>query len=206
MPRDPDTVQLVHITPISNLTGILKAGGLFSDAELANQTHEVIGYSHIKSRRLSEYRVSCCDNRFVGTFVPFYYCPRSPMLYTINQGNTGRPKGSQREILHLTTTVSTAIALGKPWAISDGNAGAAHTLFYRDLSRLELLDWEAIETRQWQGRTHQKSTEFLVADFFPWTAVQSIGCYDAAARMRVLELLDGQAHSPAIAVQPRWYY
>lgn len=80
MPRDPDSVQLVHITPISNLTGILRAGGLFSDAGLADQAHEEIGYSHIKFTRLTEYRVSCCDNRFVGTFAPFYYCSRSPML------------------------------------------------------------------------------------------------------------------------------
>lgn len=48
-----------------------------------------------------------------------------PMLYTINRGNVpGRPAGCQRTILHLVSTVQAALNLDKPWALSDGNAGA----------------------------------------------------------------------------------
>ena len=125
----PAQVLIYHITDVENLPNILRDGGLHSDAVMAQRNSTVIGYAHIKERRLREIRVSCCDNRFVGEFVPFYFCPRSPMLFTINQGKTGRPAGCQTTIIHLVSSVATAISLGRAWAISDGNAGAYHTGF-----------------------------------------------------------------------------
>ncbi len=111
-------LDLPHITSLENLGAILESGGLKSDAALANTSHSVIGYPHIKQRRLTQYTVDCCGDRFVGEFVPFYFCPRSPMLYTINQGYTGKTPGCQKEILHLVTTLVNARGLGRDWAIS----------------------------------------------------------------------------------------
>lgn len=205
MALDPAQTPLFHITPIANLASIVGAGGLHSDAALANVPHEVFGHGNIKQRRLTQYRVPCCDNRFVGSFVPFYYCPRSPMLYTINAGATGKPPGCQREIVHLVTTVATLLERGGTWAISDGNAGAAHTSFYRDLQALEMLDWPAIRATQWQGRQHEKAAEFLFADFVPWSAILGVGCMNEAAAERVRAILGPDAPAQ-ILVRPGWYY
>lgn len=166
MTRRPEQVLIYHITDVENLPGILAAGGLRSDAAMAAHEPTVIGYGHIKQRRMTEIRVDCCGGRFVGEFVPFYFCPRSPMLYAVNQGNAGRQRGCQRSIVHIVSTIGAAISQNRPWAISDGNAGAFHTEFFSDLAVLSQLDWEAIRATQWQGRTHQKSAEFLLADFF----------------------------------------
>jgi hypothetical protein len=206
MTHDPATTRLYHITDVSNLPDIFAAGGLLSDVALAGVAHQVIGYDHIKQRRMTVYRVPCCGHRFVGEFVPFYFCPRSPMLYTVNIGRTGRPAGCQRSIVHLVTTVSRALALGQPWAIADGNAGAGHTSFSADLAALNALDWAAIRATQWQGRTHQKSAEFLVADLFPWHAIEAIGCPNGPVAQQVAHLLAGQISAPAVAVRPSWYY
>jgi hypothetical protein len=206
MTDPPESTPIYHITDIANLRGIVEAGGLRADAAMSAFHPEVIGYDHIKKRRATEIRIGCCGNRFVGEFVPFYFCPRSPMLYSINRGNTGRPAGCQRSIVHLVSTVGLALAGATDWAISDGNAGASHSLFYKDLKELGALDWHAIRAAQWQGRTHQKMAEFLVADFFPWTALERIGCPNAEAERQVLEILDGIRHRPAVSVQPTWYY
>src|SRR4051794_4420830 len=127
MARDPRETFIYHITHIENLPSIVKDGGLHSDAVMAARDSTLIGYSEIKKRRLNEINVSCCLFHNVGDFVPFYFCPRSPMLFSINKGNTGQPPGCQRQIVHLVSTVADAVALGKPWAISSGNAGAYHT-------------------------------------------------------------------------------
>lgn len=58
---------------------------------------------------MTQTRVDCCGGRFVGEFVPFYFCPRSPMLFTVNRGNTGRPLGCQRAIVHLVSTLAAGI-------------------------------------------------------------------------------------------------
>ena len=168
-------IPIYHITDLANLPGIMKGGGLHSDVRMAEHNPEVIGYDHIKKRRAEEIQVSCCGGRFVGEFVPFYYCPRSPMLYTINKGNTGKAVGCQRTIVHLVSTVGAAIESASDWAISDGNAGAFHCLFSKEIAALEDLDWDAIRARSWQGRTHQKMAELLIADFFPWQAITQIG-------------------------------
>jgi ssDNA thymidine ADP-ribosyltransferase, DarT len=202
----PADIPIYHITDIANLRGIVAGGGLRSDVAMAQFNPEVIGYDHIKKRRATEIRVGCCGNRFVGEFVPFYYCPRSPMLFSINKGNTGRPAGCQRSIVHLVSKVGLALNGAADWAISDGNAGAYHSLFYKDLKELGGLDWQAIRATQWQGQTHQKMAEFLVADFFPWNAFEKIGCQNAETARQVTEILDGTGHRPVVSVEHPWYY
>ncbi len=208
MPHDPVATPLYHITDVSNLAGILTAGGLRSDVDMAATAHKAIGYSHIKQRRMTDLTVPCRGGRFVGEFVPFYFCPRSPMLYTINLGNTGRPAGCQSSIVHLVSTVEAAIAVGSDWAFSNGNAGARYSDFFADLDVLDTLDWEIIGSNDWGGdnRRNKKAAEFLVADFFPWKAINTIGCHNNQTAHRVAELLDGLPDSPSVAVKIDWYY
>ncbi len=202
----PEQILIYHITDVENLPGILAKGGLCSDAAMAMAAHNVIGYDHIKERRLKKIRVPCCGQRFVGEFVPFYFCARSPMLFTTNKGQTGRLPGCQKSIVHLVSTVAMGIRLERAWAISDGNAGAFHTFFYAELDAINILDWRAIKARDWRGKTHQKSAEFLIADFFPWTGVQEIGCHNLAVTTQVRMLLQDQAHRPIVNVKSNWYY
>lgn len=206
MNHRPEQTLIYHITDVANLPGILAGGGLSSDVAMAQLNPAVIGYAHIKQRRMTEIRVGCCGNRFVGEFVPFYFCPRSPMLYTINLGNTGRPAGCQSTIVHLVSTLAVGIGQNKPWAISDGNAGAFHTTFSSNLAALGGLDWAAIRATQWQGKTHQKSAEFLLADFFAWSGFEAVACHNAQVAQQVQNMLSTQVHRPTVHVEPTWYY
>jgi hypothetical protein len=201
--------HLFHITDIANLPRILQSGYIFSDAILKNPlvkpTHQ-IGYAHIKERRLNEYRVPCVENKFVGEFVPFYYCPRSPMLFVINKGGTGKPVGYQDNIVHLRTTVGDALLLNQPWAIADGNAGAAHALFSKKIEDLDGLDWPLINSNSWGGKTHYKSAEFLVLNQIPWTSIREIGCMNKVAFDRVTAIMATAPHKPNLQIRAGWYY
>ena len=206
MPHNPEQVLIYHITDVANLPGMIAEGGLNSDAVMAKRNPEIIGHNHIKRRRLNEIPVPCCKWRWVGEFVPFYFCPRSPMLFAINKGNTGRPEGCQKSIVHLVSTMSAGIATGNAWAVSSGNAGARHTTYSAKLDALDSLDWTAIRATQWQSVQHQKAAEFLVADFFPWIAIQEIGCENSVTADKVRKLLADATHQPAVAIKTNWYY
>lgn len=209
MTMDLTKIWIYHITDVSNLPNILAAGGLHSEAtlQMAGAHPTVIGHSNIKQRRLQEITVPCCGNRFVGEFVPFYFCPRSPMLFTINRGNTGREPGCQKQIVHLVSTMQIATRLGREWAFSNGNAGAFLTDFFADVASLGELDWAIINSTDWGGeRRHRKQAEFLVADFFPWAAVRAIGCYNSSTKQEVETLLQGQGNPPKVVVRSDWYY
>lgn len=208
MPRDLHRVELYHITDIDNLASIINSGRLVSDVGLRQSglIASNIGDNNIKARRMTAYRVPCVDNRFVGEFVPFYYCPRSPMLFTVNMGRTGKPPGCQTGIVHLVTTVAKALELNQRWAISDMNAGAALAEFSSDIATLDTLDWTAIRATYWSHCVTTKAAEFLVKDHFAWTSINTIACCNAAAAARVRAILSGNPHQPAVTVEPYWYY
>ncbi len=199
-------LPVYHITHVENLPAIVAAGGLKADAALIAAGQKVIGYTHIKERRLKELQVDCCGNRFVGEFVPMYWCPRSPMLFTINKGNTGLPAGCQSEIVHLVSSVGDVVDTGREWAVSDGNAGAAHATFKCSEAAIKALDWTAIRATDWRGKQHQKSAELLVADKLEWTRIGLIGCFDQGAAKEVAAVVKEAQHRPVVEVHPEWYY
>ncbi len=121
----PTRPKLYHITHVDNLPAILAEGGLCSDAMMAARggPAAAIGMGQIKERRLV-LPVRCHLGDRVGDYVPFYFCPRSIMLYLICMAN--HPgltyRGGQGPIMHLEAdlreTVGWAEGEGCRWAFS----------------------------------------------------------------------------------------
>ncbi len=133
----------------------------------------------IKQRRLQLPLTSHQDLR-VGDCVPFYFCPRSIMLYLIYQGNHPELsyRDGQRHIIHLEadlhTTAKWAEQNQKRWAFTLSNAGS---FFFEDrcnLTQLSEIDWNAVQNDQWGGSgaspsiKEGKQAEFLLENSFPW--------------------------------------
>lgn len=96
--------------------------------------------------------------------------------------------------------------LGNSTRLNRNGALIAHILVDLDINRLEALNWTAIRATQSQGLTHEKSAEFLVADFFEWSAIVAIGCHNDAVKLQIEALLAKYLHRPQVTVQPNWYY
>jgi len=74
-----------HVTHVSNLPGMLADGGLTCVAKLRQRgasAYRDIAYPHIQDRRANK-GVPCGPGGTLADYVPFYFAPRSPMLYTI---------------------------------------------------------------------------------------------------------------------------
>ncbi len=212
----PDRPKIYHITHIDNLPSVLERGCLWSEARCLEENWRctVVGMSQIKKRRLQEIEVGCHPRTTVGQYVPFYFCPRSIMLYILYKGN--HPDldyhGGQQPILHLQADLTKAVAwadkAGRSWAFSDGNAGARYTRFYSDLSQLDAIDWAAVAAVDWQNPLVKegKQAEFLMLDSFPWELIETIGVIDQRTRTDVSRMLRGADHKPLVSVQRNWYY
>ena len=100
----PDAPKLYHIVHIDRLRSIIADGRLLCDATMATRSGAgtMIGISGIKARRRENLLSSHAELR-VGDCVPFYFCPRSIMLYVIHMRH--HPylvyKGGQGPIVHL---------------------------------------------------------------------------------------------------------
>ena len=211
----PPNPKIYHITHVENLASIVRDGALFSDAVMVARggPDATIGMSTIKQRRLS-LPVDCHAGTRVGEYVPFYFCPRSVMLYLIHRGNSPELtyKGGQGPIVHLESDLHEVIAwangAGRRWAFSLSNAGARYTQFRRETDQLDQIDWAAVAANDWQAPEIKegKQAELLVHGSFPWTLVARIGVASAGIRNRVRAAMEGASHQPRVGIAPGWYY
>lgn len=216
----PVQPKIYHIVHCDRLPSILRSGGLLCDATMHSLTAQgtTIGMASIKRRRLEELVLECHPKLHVGECVPFYFCPRSIMLFLIYRANHPELtyRGGQEPIVHLEADLHEAVAWAteqdRRWAFTLSNAGAYYFEDRANLDRLEDLDWAAIATRQWSGNgvdpfvKERKQAEFLMERDFPWHLVRRIGVRSGATYNRVVNLIAGHEHRPVVEIKTDWYY
>lgn len=204
---------LFHITHIDNLRSIIEHGLLCDgSSDPAMLPHKEIGKSSIKEGRDSR-NVPVSPFGVVSDYVPFYFAARSPMLYTIHEGNIEEFQGSQDDIVHLVTSVESVAASEHAFVVTDRNAYYPYADFTNDLSRIdEFIDWELMESKWWgktidePDRVERRMAEFLVYRFLPVTALIGIGTRTQAVAERVEVLLTSLDVNIKVGVRPGWYY
>ena len=212
----PSQKKIYHITHVDNLLQIVSDGGLVSDREMIERggPAQTIGMSQIKERRVELLEVSCHPGTKVGDYVPFFFCPRSVMLFVIFRANHPQLeyRGGQGPIVHLEADLKRVIdwaeASGVRWAFSRSNAGAWGTEFWCTYGHLNELDWSAIAARNFRNPEVQerKQAEFLVHERFPFDLVERIGVQSRGVEEGARQSIARSSHQPPIQVQRQWYF
>lgn len=210
----PARPKIYHIVHVDRLPSILQDGCLWCDSEIArgNRQGTTIGLSKIKQRRLDELTLRSHPDLHVGDCVPFYFCPRSVMLYMIHRGNHPELSyhGGQGEILHLEADLHASVAWAEKnnrrWAFTLSNAGSRYFEDYSDLSRLSEIDWDAVGARSWPSCIEKKQAEFLMESSFPWSLIERVGVLSSEVYRRVLRDLSGYQPCPRVEIKSDWYY
>jgi hypothetical protein len=216
MTPPPTRPKIYHITHVDNLARIIADAGLVSDRVIMTRggPAQMIGMSTIKRRRIEELRVDCHPGTRVGDYVPFYFCPRSVMLFVIHCANHVELayRGGQEPILHLEADLDEVIrwadANGVRWAFSLSNAGARYTEFRSRREKLDELNWPAIAARDFRDAEikEAKQAEFLLHERFPFHLVERIGVRSGRVHALAAAATAGAAHRPPIEVRSEWYY
>jgi len=216
MTPPPARPKIYHITHVENLRGIVTDGGLLSDAAIIARggPMQAIGMSGIKRRRVEELEVDCHPGTKVGDYVPFYFCPRSVMLFVIHCANHPELtyRDGQDSIVHLEAdlhaVVQWAEANGRGWAFSLSNAGAYYTEFRSRLEELDQLDWQAIAAGDFRAPEvkEPKQAEFMVHERFPLELVERIGVNSVRTRAKAVAALSLAHHRPRIEIHQEWYF
>lgn len=212
-PRNP---KIYHFTNIENLANILQQGFIWSDAETIARSIEIknIGLNSIKKRRLEKNNVKCHFGTKVGEYVPFYFCPRSVMLYFLHKGNN--PDLSYRDgqelLIHFQADLFKVVEWAKKnknlWAFCDRNASTSTAIFFGNTDHLPELNWDAINSTDFTNesiKTH-KQAEFLLHRACPWSLVEEIGVYDELMKRMVSNVLSGTGDTKSVWVKKEWYY
>ena len=211
---------IYHIVHLDRLPSITSDMHLWSDAVMAQRGKRgtSIGLSTIKDRRLRKLTLSSHLGLHIGECVPFYFCPRSVMLYVIYKQDHHELiyRGGQGPIIHLVAEFHAAVdwadANKRRWAFTTSNAGSRYFVDYSDLGHLHRIDWTAVQARSLSGPgidpavKEGKQAEFLIEYSFPWEQISRVGVYSQQARNGALQALRSSVHQPTIEIKPEWYY
>jgi hypothetical protein len=212
--------KVYHIVHVDRLASIVADGYLWCDAEIVrrNPAGTTIGMTSIKRRRLTELTLNSHPNLLVGACVPFYFCPRSVMLFVIHQANHPELayRGGQWPIVHLEADLHAVVGWAEQndrrWAFTLSNAGAYYFEDRNDLSQLAEIDWDAVRADRWGGPgispsvKEGKQAEFLIEQSLPWDLVERIGVHSQRAFQQAANAMPMQGHRPPIEIRREWYY
>lgn len=213
MPAPPDPVLLYHITHLDNLPGILGAGCLHCQQQLGDAgLHPVsIAYPGIQDRRLIT-QVPCGPGGVLHDYVPYYFAPRSPMLYAIHKNRVEAYDEGQTPIVHLVSSVPQIQTTNHQFVFTDGHATMAFTHFFTEADDLDQIDWPLMRATYWHDtqqdpdRKRRRQAEFLVYNTVNISALLGIGVINEHVQQRVEHLL--RTHQVELPVRTRrnWYY
>jgi hypothetical protein len=216
----PAHPKIYHIVHIDRLSSIITDGCLWCDAEIFRRSPPgtTIGINSIKQRRLNELTLTSHPDLHVGDCVPFYFCPRSVMLYLIFQKNHPEMTylAGQEPIVHLEADLRASVAWAqqnnRSWAFTLSNAGAKYFEDRCDLAQLNEINWDAVQATIWSGNgvapsiKEGKQAEFLIQYSFPWSLIERIGVFSQEIYQRVNNLLPVGGHRPKLEIISDWYY
>lgn len=208
-PMDRD---LLHFTHVNNLRTIIAHGSLLADSVVGDRLRCEVGDRGIKASR-RELDVTRGPGGHPCDYVPFYFAPRSPMLYKIAVGGVPHYQDGQEPLVYLRSTIGTVISSGRPWVFSNGNCGAYLTEYFDDLDELGIrVDWPLQFSRMWNStaddptRATRRAAEFLVHRSMPWSSLLELTVRTEAMASLVGRMLTQMGQPRPVAVRPEWYY
>lgn len=145
----PTPIAVGHFTHLSTILQL----GLLSDtaARRAGLIQTEIGNQEIKEMRRRR-AVPVPPGGVVADYAPFYYAPRSPMMYLIDRGGVSSYAAGCDQLIYLMTTVERLAELGARLVFTDRNAVLGITEFTDDLARLDtLVDWSLMQAVMWNN-------------------------------------------------------
>ncbi|HVQ96314.1 MAG TPA: DUF4433 domain-containing protein [Mycobacteriales bacterium] len=209
----PRPIQVVHFTHISHLATIA-SHGLVSDtaAQRAGLISTDVGNQGIKAMRRRR-AVPVPPGGVVADYAPFYFAPRSPMMFVIYRGGVPTYTGGCDDLVYLVTTVERLSRLGAGVVFTDRNAVLGIAEFTTDPARLDtLIDWPLMRATIWRNtddqpdRKERRMAECLVHERVPWEAFTEVAAKNPACVRRAQATLANLGHNVPVVVRRDWYF
>jgi hypothetical protein len=207
--------EIYHFTHKDNFDSIIKNNGLFStnNGKINKIEFKDASYLNIQDRR-SRALVNTNKNGFLHDYVPFYFAPRSPMLFAHSKGIVS-PGMNQSDLIYLVSSVYSVQINSLTYAFTDGHAAQNISSFFDNLKDLNQIDWKLMKEKMWNNtlqdtdRTRRRQAEFLVKDFFPFQLVHKIGVFNDRNKNFIISILRSNGKENMVkyvSIERNWYF
>lgn len=209
----PVPTPIMHFTHVDNLPTII-ADGLMSDTRTreSGALQVEIGHHDIKARRRSR-TVPIAPGGMVGEYVPFYFAPRSPMMYTIHRGNVPTYADGFDRVVYLVSTMEALSDSRCRCVVTDRNAAQNLATFAgADEDLDDFIDWPLMQARHWgksdedHDRPDRRSAECLVHGAVPWAVFTNVVAKTDAAAAAAHAAIAAGGYATPVTVRGQWYF
>lgn len=205
---DFSKTYLFRMTHIENIPHMLRFGITHSNSVNRNPDFVPIGDSSLIVSRNS---FLMPNQKHLGDFIPFYFGPRMPMLYVIQNGKNGVAYTHPENIVYCITSVAQILKHQLDFVFTDGHAVAGLSSFFypKDIEDMDrIIDRKAIASHYWKDETdldlkRRMEAEFLVLGDIPSSAIVGFCIYNEGAKERMLNF---GVQENQLVIRPNYYF
>jgi len=207
----PEKALIFRITHRDNLPWIVANGLHCANAGLHDPNFVSIGNADLIDKRTTK-PIPAPLGGTLPDYVPFYFTPRSPMLFNIKTGYNGVKQRRNDEILVLVTSLPRLAEKDIKFLISDRHAYLAAARFSDDLAHLNRIDWRILQNSDFKrdnddlGKMERYQAEALVHKQLPLDALIAVACYSDAVKVIIDSSLAGTQLADKVVIKPGWYF
>lgn len=171
-----------RLTHIDNIKYIMSKGLVRASSPLRDENYVSIGDVQViqvrKDRKFQGYQLS--------DFMPFYFGPRSPMLYVIQHGYNGVRKVKPEDIVYCVVRIEDIIKNDIDCIFTDGHALSSLTNYYYKSSLANLnniVNYDDVYSTFWNieddpDLKRRKEAELLINEDLPAQYIRGIVVYN----------------------------
>lgn len=196
--------RMVHI---DNVPYVREVGFVRPDSSSASDRYVSIGDPSIISKRKDVIR----DGFKLDEYIPFYFGPRSPMLYVIQHGYQGVKRVSPQDIVYCVIRLEDIINDHINCVFTDGHALDAFTRYLPGSSLAQIdqyVKWEDVYAQYWNSEDdydlkRRKEAELLIKGSLSPQYIKGFVVYNEYAKHKLINdgIEEGQ-----IAVRSNYYF
>lgn len=194
---------LFRLTHIDNISDIIKHGITHANSTNSNPNYRAIGDSTLITSRINKTVLGIS----LGDCIPFYFGPRSPMLYVIQKGYNGVKQVAAKDLIYCVINIS-AIA-EQDFIFSDGHAFNSLTDFYpkdRIADLNALVSYQDVYAERWDTEDtdlkRRKEAECLFTHDISYDIIAGFVVYSEAVKQRLQDM----GVTKPISVRPGYYF
>lgn len=197
--------RVVHI---NNIPHLMKYGFVHRSSPFADKQYVSIGDPVIIEKRVHQLII---DQYSIGDFIPFYFGPRSPMLYVIQHGYNGVKQYDAEELVYCIIKIDDIINKNVNCIFTDGHALNYITKPYGKEKLKELnniIKYDDVYTGNWVNEDdrdlkRRKEAELLVLDELSSDFIRGFVVYNEKAYNNLLAM---GINANKIAIRPNYYF
>jgi hypothetical protein len=187
----------------------LKYGFVHKNSEYADPNYVPIGDSSVIASR--DDRAIYKDYK-IGDCIPFYFGPRSPMLYVIQHGYNNVVRYNAEDLVYAVIRLDDIVAHNIKCVFTDGHALDLLTTTYTSdkLSMIDdIISYSDVYATNWANSENdrdlkrRKEAELLLIDELPPQYIRGFAVYNEKAKQQILEY---SIDAAKIAVRPNYYF